>query len=89
MRFVRAAEYLERYRILVQFDDGTEKIVDLERELDGEVFAPLRDLKLFRELSVDPDLDTIVWTNGADFAPDFLFELGEPVGDRKGSSEGQ
>lgn len=77
MRYVTKAKYLERYRVLVCFDDGTERIVDLEGELAGEVFEPLRDLEFFKEVRVDPELDTLVWANGADFAPDFLFAIGE------------
>jgi hypothetical protein len=37
------------------------------------VFEPLRDVKVFGQLRVDPELDTIVWPNGADFAPEFIY----------------
>ena len=77
MRYVTRAKVLEQYRVLVRFDDGVERIVDLEGELAGEVFEPLRDLEFFKEVRVDSDLDTLVWANGADFAPDFLFAIGE------------
>ena len=38
------------------------------------MFAPLKDVSLFKKFRVDPDLQTIVWENGADLAPDFLYE---------------
>ena len=46
--------------------------LDLEAELWGEVFEPLRDVNLFRQVRFDPDSETVVWPNGADLAPEFL-----------------
>lgn len=43
------AEYLERFKIKLRFNDGTNGIVDLEKELYGQVFEPLKDLE-FLEL---------------------------------------
>lgn len=71
---VKEAKYLHDYVIRLRFNDGTEGDVDLAGELDGDVFAPLKDLGNFRAFSVDPDLETIVWENGADMAPEFLYE---------------
>jgi len=56
----------------LKFEDGLEGEVDLQRELDGEVFAPLRNPTVFRRFRLDPMLKTIVWPGGADFAPEFL-----------------
>ncbi len=69
------ARYLHDYTLWVRFNDGTGGDVDLEPELDGEVFGPLRDLSLFKSFRVDPEIQTVVWDNGADFAPEFLQEL--------------
>jgi len=71
---VREAKYLHDYVIWLRFNDGAEGEIDLEPELDGEVFAPLLDKELFRRFQVDPELETIVWENGADLAPEFLYE---------------
>ena len=71
---VKDAEYVQDHRIWVRFNDGAECEVDLKDELYGEVFEPLRDLNMFRSFWVDPDLGTIVWKNGADLAPEFLYE---------------
>ena len=55
------------------FDDGTMREIDLEAELWGPVFEPLRhDSELFRQVRVDEELGTIVWPNGADMDPDVL-----------------
>jgi hypothetical protein len=71
---VTGAEAGENWMIHLVFVDGTEGDVDLSRELDGEIFEPLRDPAYFRRFHVDPDLHTLVWPNGADFAPEFLYE---------------
>lgn len=69
---VKEAEYLHDYVIWVKFNDGIEGEVDLRGELTGEIFGPLKDKKIFRSFKVDPVLETIVWENGADLAPEFL-----------------
>ena len=71
---VREARYVRDYVLWLRFNDGAEGEIDLESELDGEVFAPLKDLSQFRRFRVDPELQTVVWENGADIAPEFLYE---------------
>jgi hypothetical protein len=66
------AEYVGGYRIWLRFDDGAEGEVDLAGELTGPVFQPLRSLRMFRRFRLHPELRTLVWPNGADFAPEFL-----------------
>ena len=66
------ARHVRDYVVWLRFDDGTEGEVDLRRELDGEMFEPLRDKRLFRSVAVHPEWHTIAWPNGADFAPEFL-----------------
>ncbi len=75
MLHVKSAKYIDDYRIWVSFDDGTEGEVDLSNVLSGPAFTPLRDKSLFGRLCVDPDLETIVWPNGADLAPEYLKQL--------------
>jgi len=58
----------------IRFDDGTSGEVDLSQEIWGVVFEPLRDVENFRKVGVHPDLHTIAWPNGADFAPEFLYD---------------
>ena len=69
---VTEAKYLKEFIIWLKFNDGAEGIVDLKNELYGEMFEPLRDTEGFKSFKVDPELETIVWKNGADFAPEFL-----------------
>jgi len=66
------AEYVGDYKICLRFDDGAQGEVDLSGELGGPVFQPLRNLAAFRQFRLHPELRTIVWPNGADFAPEFL-----------------
>jgi len=71
--------YLEGYKLRLAFNDGVVKDVDLQDELYGEVFEPLRDIELFRQVAVNSDTNTIEWPNGADFAPEFLYEVGQDL----------
>jgi len=69
-----SAEYVAGHVIHVRFADGVEADVDLEAELFGEVFEPLKDPGVFRQFRMDSELNTIRWPCGADFAPEFLYE---------------
>ncbi len=79
MHFVKSVTYVSEYKLLLSFENGSAKLVDLEPHLDGEIFEPLKDIDYFKTVCVNPDLDTIVWDNGADMSPDFLYEIGKPV----------
>jgi hypothetical protein len=76
MHYVTDVLYLEDYKLRVFFEDKISKVVDLQPYLDGPVFEPLKNPDFFRQVSVNPDIDTIVWPNDADFAPEFLYEIG-------------
>ncbi len=60
------------YVLEVTFADGSQRRVDVEPLLFGEMFEPLRDPSLFAKASVDTELGTVVWPNGADLSPEFL-----------------
>jgi hypothetical protein len=79
MHCVREAEYLSEYKVLVTFEDGSSRVADLEIHLNGEIFSSLKALDQFKAFRVEPDLDTLVWPNGADFSPDFLYEISIPL----------
>ena len=68
------ARYVSGCVIWLRFSDGLAGEIDLAEELEGEVFEPLRDPAVFRSFILHPELHTIVWPNGADFAPEFLHE---------------
>lgn len=69
-----AARHVRDYVVWVRFSDGSQGEVDFAGELEGPVFAPLRDHAYFRSFVLHPELHTIVWANGADIAPEFLYE---------------
>jgi hypothetical protein len=71
---VTEARYVGAYTIWLRFKDGSAGEIDLGPELHGEVFEPLRDPQFFRRFQVHPELQTLVWPNGADFAPEFLHD---------------
>lgn len=72
---VTDVQYLQDYQLKLKFNDGLEGTVDLSRELWGLMFEPLKDKNLFSQVRLDKELDTIVWSNGADLAPEFLHQL--------------
>ena len=69
---ITSAHHVEAFRIWVSFDDGTAEEIDLAGSLNGVMFEPLKKLEIFKRVSVDPELETVVWPNGADLAPEFL-----------------
>jgi hypothetical protein len=71
---ISKAEYLGDYRIGLWFNNGEVRIVDLANSLRGEAFRPLHDLDYFKQFSIR--FNTIEWENGADFAPEYLYEIG-------------
>jgi hypothetical protein len=79
MHFVTGVKYLSEYKLLLTFEDGTPRSVDLADHLDGEVFEPLKNVNAFKTVQLNSDLDTIVWENGADMSPDFLYEISTPA----------
>jgi len=63
------------YRLWLRFSDGAEGEIDLDHQLTGPIFQPLRDPSTFAAVRVDQGIRTIAWPNGADFAPEFLRSL--------------
>lgn len=71
------------YRLKLVFTDGTQGEVNLQDWVVGQggVFAPLEDIGYFQHVTVNTELGTIQWPNGADFCPDVLYSLvtGKPI----------
>ena len=67
------AQYLSEFKIKLEFSDGYQSVVDLKNELWGEIFEPLNDVRYFKDFKTNPF--TIHWDNGADFSPEYLYEL--------------
>jgi hypothetical protein len=58
----------------LRFADGLTGEIDLSEVMWGPVFEPLKDVAEFAKLSADPELETLVWENGADLAPESLYD---------------
>jgi len=76
MEVVVAVRVLRSYVLEIGFADGIIQQVDVEPLLSKPIFEPLRDPDFFRAVHVDPVLGTIVWPNGADLSPEFLYAGG-------------
>jgi hypothetical protein len=79
MHYVVDAHYVEGYKLEIRFENDEVRVVDLSDHLDGPIFEPLADLSFFRQAKVNHEIDTVVWPNGADFSPDFLYDIGVPA----------
>ena len=53
----------------IAFDDRTEQAIDFQPILAAELYRPLRDVCIFNQVRIDPEVHTLVWPNGADFDP--------------------
>ncbi|MDI6891215.1 MAG: DUF2442 domain-containing protein [Thermodesulfovibrionales bacterium] len=72
------AEYMKDYTIKLKFNDGSIKTVNLESYIErGGVFSMLRDKEYFKKFFID--LNTLCWPNGADIAPERLYEIGKEI----------
>ena len=69
---VVGAEYGGEYRITITFNDGTRSTVDFRPWLQGPIFEPLQDTDYFRRFFLEGG--TVAWPNGADIAPETLYE---------------
>lgn len=67
-------DYVKDYELLLTFSDGTRKFCDLKPYLTGEVFGELLDRDKFIQYGLTGY--TIEWANGADLAPEFLYDIG-------------
>jgi hypothetical protein len=72
---VRSFQVFAPYTLRVQFDDQTEQVINFAPVLAGELYGPLRDVALFNQVQLDPEVHTLVWPNGADFDPATLHDL--------------
>ncbi len=71
---ITEAQYISEFTIRLRYADGLQGEIDLSQELHGKIFQPLLNPDYFRGFRLDPELHTLVWPNGADFAPEFLRE---------------
>jgi hypothetical protein len=62
------------HTLRIGFDDGTEQVIDFRPVLAGELLGPLRNIAVFNQVRIDPEVHTLVWPNGADFDPATLHD---------------
>ena len=75
---VTKAEYQSGYKVSLNFNNGESVEVDLEATIMNDsrkIFYPLRDKEYFKTFKIV--FNTIAWENEADFAPEFLLDLGK------------
>jgi hypothetical protein len=70
-------EIVAPYRIRITFADRLVRTIDFRAVLEGDLYGPLRDLNQFNTVSIDPEVHTLVWQNGADFDPATLHDWPE------------
>ncbi|MBR4376811.1 MAG: DUF2442 domain-containing protein [Spirochaetia bacterium] len=76
MIYVVSAEYAGDYKIKVKFNDSTSGIADFKQKVSTDhrpIIRELKDIKLFKNFWIEAD--TITWSNGVDFAPEFIKSL--------------
>lgn len=69
-------EYLGNYIMLCYFNDGVKKKVDMSPLLSYPAYKTLKDESEFKQFGLDM---TIFWANGADIAPEWLYDNGVQV----------
>ena len=73
---VEKAVYLGGFLLELTFTEGIVRLVDLAKELEGDIFEPLKNQDYFQRFSIKTN--TLEWDNGADFAPEYLFLISTP-----------
>jgi hypothetical protein len=75
-RLYRVTEFeiVGDYKLRIRFNDGTEQVINFEHVLHGPVFAPLRDLALFNQVTLIDYAGCLEWPTGADFDPETLHD---------------
>ncbi len=71
---VKSLKRLAPYTLRICFDDETEQTIDFQPVLAGELYGPLQDPVAFDQVSIDSEVHTLVWPNGADFDPALLHD---------------
>lgn len=74
---VTKAKYLKDYEIMLWFNNGEKRRVNLKESLVGPVFEQLNYIEYFKNFTIK--FNTIEWNNGADFAPEYLYEISKPT----------
>jgi len=74
---VKTVKALKDYRLLLTFDNGEQRIFNVEPYLNKGRFQELRDTSLFDSVRVS--FDTVEWSNGLDLCPETLYAESVPA----------
>jgi hypothetical protein len=77
IHFVKSVAVIAPHTLKLQFEDGVIQTINFEPLLHGQLYGSLRDPKIFNQVRIDPEIQTIVWPNGADFDPATLHDWPE------------
>jgi hypothetical protein len=78
---VPAFDHVGSYTLRLEFDDRTVQVIDFSDVLAGELYGPLRDPVVFKQVRLDSEVGTLVWPNGADFDPATLHDWPQVCGE--------
>ncbi|KYH32038.1 DUF2442 domain-containing protein [Neomoorella mulderi] len=76
---VRSAYPVGNHHLILEFETGEYRVVDIRPFIKGPVFEPLKDPAFFRQVKADPESRTVAWPNGADICPDVLYAESVPL----------
>jgi hypothetical protein len=79
IHYIHDVKVVGDHALELTFEDGLRKVVDLSGTFWGSLFSPLEDPNFFRQVSLNREVRTIEWPNGADFDPDTLYHWEENV----------
>ncbi len=68
---------LSDFRLLILFDNGERRIFDVSPYLKHGIYRDLQNPRIFNTARVD--FDSVIWPNGADFAPEVLYRESIPA----------
>jgi hypothetical protein len=74
---VREVKVLEDYKLLINFENNENRILDMKPFLDKGIFRELTDKHIFNSVKVS--FDTIEWCNSADMDPETVYERSVPA----------
>lgn len=76
---VESFQIVAPFTLSIQFDDQTKQIINFQPVLVGELYGPLGNLMFFNQVQIDPEVNTLIWPNGADFDPATLHNWPELI----------
>jgi hypothetical protein len=73
IHFIKSFSIVGPYTLQIVFEDNLEKAINFLPMLRGPLYGPLLEDNIFNRVSLDPEVKTLTWPNGADFDPATLY----------------